>query len=115
MNLPDDIDQNLWFTCVKKCQGKKHYFYGNPHTFTGRISAWCPHKEASFFVSLSEVEDMSEASKWWIKGFLCGNEPSPPLDENQDIDFNSKEYKDWLNKCKDFRENGVWSPSSPSN
>ena len=112
MNFPDIIDEHLWFTCKKKCKGEKHYFYGNPHTFAGRVSAWCPHKELTFFVSLNEVEEMSEASNWWIKGFLCGNEPDPPVDEDQGTDYDSKEYKDWLDKCETFREKGVWVPQT---
>ena len=101
------FDENLWFI-HKGCEGR-HYLIGNPHTFYGRILAWCPKKERSFMVSVSEMEQMSDFTKYWIEGFLKGNEPEPPTDSNEDVDFESDEYKIWTEEIKLFHETGYWS------
>ncbi len=108
MKLPEDIDKELWFTVPDKCHGEKHYLLGNPHTFKGRIMAWCPHKETSFFVSLKEMKELSEPARWWITGYLRGNEPHPPINGDGDTNFDSKEYKAWEKACDEFHESGVW-------
>ena len=102
-----EFDENLWFN-HKGCEGK-HYLIGNPHTFRGRIYAWCPKKERSFSVSLSEIENMSEYSKYWINGFLNGNQPEPPTDANGDVDFESVEYKKWTESIELFTRTGYWT------
>lgn len=107
MNIVPQFDENLWFMMENHCEGK-HYLLGNPHTFKGRISAWCPQKKASFFFSKSEIGECSNEAHYWIKGFLAGNEPEPKTDENGDIDFESEEYKNWLKKVEDFRKTGIW-------
>lgn len=99
-------DENLWFE-HKGCKGK-HYLIGNPHTFAGRMWAYCPIKDKTFFVSKTEIENMSSQSEYWIKGFLIGNQPAPPTDENDDVDYESKDYLDWTKKVEIFNETGVW-------
>lgn len=99
-------DENLWFE-HKGCAGK-HFLIGNPHTFPGRILAFCPKKDKTFFVSKNEIGNMSQQSDYWIKGFLIGNQPEPPTDENDDVDFGSKEYIEWTKKVKLFNETGDW-------
>ena len=101
-----NIDEHLWFY-HKGCTGK-HFFIGNPHTFPGRILAWCPQQQKSFFLSVSEVEEMSEYSKYWIKGYLTGNEPSPPTDGNGDVQFSGKEYEEWAEAVDLFATTGYW-------
>ncbi|OCA92605.1 hypothetical protein [Pseudobacillus wudalianchiensis] len=39
-----EFEKELWFELEGHCEGK-HYIVGNPHTFNGRISAYCPQKE----------------------------------------------------------------------
>ena len=46
-------------------------------------------------------------TKFWIKGYLSGNEPMPPL-MNNNVDFESEEYKNWQNKIKSFNVTGDW-------
>lgn len=99
------IDKALSFE-HNGCTGL-HYILGNPHTHPGRIMGWCEKKQTSFFFSLSEVINPTIETKFWIKGFLAGNEPSPPL-INGDVDFESEEYKLWQKKLKDFNESGYW-------
>ncbi len=104
-----EFDEKLWFLMDGHCEGK-HFLLGNAHTFVGRILAWCPTKERSFFVSTSEIEECSLVTRYWVKGFLCGNEPQPPRDENQDLLApDSKEYQDWLKATKLFAETGYWN------
>jgi len=103
-----EIDEKLWFTMKKHCAAEKHYLIGNPHTFRGRMLGWCPQKKTSFFVSKAEMEECSTETQYWISGFLSGNEPEPPANSERDVDFESAEYKDWLNKIKKFRETGLW-------
>ena len=45
---------------------------------------------------------MSEASKYWIEGFLIGNQPSPPTDEDGMSDFESKAYEHWEDEMELF-------------
>ena len=101
-----DYDVNLWFY-HKGCEGK-HFLFGNPHTFPGRMWAWCEVKKRSFFVSKSEMGECSEQTTYWVKGFLAGNQPDAPTDENGDVDYKSAEYKNWLRKLEEFEETGFW-------
>ena len=100
------IDKRFWFK-HKGCEGK-HYLIGNPHTFPGRILAWCPIKKIDFCVSKAEMDEISESAQYWLEGFLAGNQPYPPLDDNGDVDFESPEYKNWLLEIKEFRKTGDW-------
>jgi len=102
MESKKKFDENLWFE-HKECKGK-HYLIGNPHTFTGRMYAYCPIKKQTFCISKSEIGEKSTETEYWIKGFLCGNEPSPP----SDIDLESKVYKKWIDKIKKFKMTGDW-------
>jgi hypothetical protein len=100
------LDEALWFH-HQGCSGK-HYFLGNPHTFHGRMMAWCPLKTRSFFVSKSEILEASSEAKYWIAGFLAGAEPEPPRNANQDVDFKSPEYRKWEQRVTEFRRTGSW-------
>jgi hypothetical protein len=103
------FDENLWFLMGEHCEGK-HFLLGNAHTFRGRMLAWCPAKERSFFVSKSEIGKCSLETKFWVKGFLAGNEPDAPTDKNQDsVTPDTEEYKNWLAAVKLFAETGCWN------
>lgn len=67
-----DYDENLWFY-HNNCEDK-HFLLGNPHTFKGRMFAWCPKKGTTLCISESEIGERSIESKYWILGFLSGNE-----------------------------------------
>jgi hypothetical protein len=99
-------DENLWFE-HDGCEGK-HYLLGNPHTFPGRIWAYCTKKDTTFCVSKNEIGNMSIQSEYWIKGFLIGNQPIPPTDTNDEVNYESKEYKNWVDKVEIFNKNGIW-------
>ena len=76
--------------------------------------AWCPTKQSSFFISLSEINECSAEARYWIEGYLHGNEPEPPIDKDGDVDFDSEDYRSWLKQCEAFRSDGRWSDSSKS-
>lgn len=65
----------------------------NLHTFKGRMYSRCPKKEVSFYVSKSELTEMSIERAYWIKGFLTGNAPETPINLDGEVDFKSKEYE----------------------
>lgn len=106
-NDPPSFDEKLWFTMGSHCEGK-HYLIGNPHTFFGRMWAWCPNKERTFFVSKAEMEDYSVEASYWIQGFLTGNQPEPPYKKDETLTFESVEYQNWLKKVEKFNETGYW-------
>jgi hypothetical protein len=89
------------------CTGK-HFLLGNPHTFPGRMLAWCPAKSRSFFVSRNEMSELSSESSFWVSGFLHGNEPAPPKNVDGDVDFQSPAYLAWRERADEFDITGVW-------
>lgn len=107
--MPDktEFDENLWIE-LENCEGR-HFLTGNPHTFIGRIDTYCPSKNITFCISYSEIRNMSIESKYWLLGFLRGNEPGPPeeYDGESAIDyFQSERYKEWEFKIRNFRKTG---------
>lgn len=105
MAIPE-YDKALWFEHLG-CSGK-HYLIGNPHTVPGRMWAWCPKEQCTIFISKADMGKMSKSAEYWVNGFLSGNEPEPPVDEEGDIDFKSKAYKAWQRNCRQFTETGKW-------
>ncbi len=99
-------DEKIWFE--HKGREGKHFMIGNPYTFKGRMYAWCPIKETSFYVSKSEISRMSTECEYWIKGFLSGNQPNPPTNSEGDVEFDSGNYKLWLKRIKEFEDTGNW-------
>lgn len=102
------FNEKLWFTMGSHCEGK-HFLLGNPHTSKGRMLAWCPNKEISFFVSKLEMDNCSTEAEYWVRGFLAGNEPEPQTNENFDVDFDSTEYQSWLKAIEGFAVSGYWN------
>lgn len=102
-------DENLWFIMGDCCTGK-HYLLYNPHTFPGRMGAWCPFKQVTFCVSKSEIEEMSPEANYWIRGFLAGNEPDAPMGKNNDdyLPEDHPKYQHWRAEIERFPETGHW-------
>ncbi len=110
MNVAPDFDEQLWFTMGDCCPGK-HYLIYNPHTFPGRMGAWCPVKRVSFCVSIAEVEECSSEARYWIEGFLKGNEPDAPMDDYGDYVLDDDpRYEQWRENVKQFSLTGYWKP-----
>jgi len=103
-----DIDENLWFYLSDDDCMEKHFIIGNPHTFHGRIMGYCPEKKTSFYFSIKEIKSMSIQTEYWIKGFLSGNEPEAPLDEDGDTIYSGEKYDFWSKSIQLFHEYGYW-------
>jgi hypothetical protein len=97
------VDEQLWF--LAPCGGRD-FFVGNGHTFTGRIAAWCPDIGRHYNVSVAEVQQMSEAARFWVQGFLHGTEPDPPRDP--DGETSPEDLTAWLAATTRFRRTGSW-------
>lgn len=108
MSFEPEFDPSLWFTMGDCCPGK-HYLLYNPHTFPGRMGAWCPVKRVQFCVSKSSIEDCSVEASYWIRGFLAGCEPDAPTDEQGDyLPEDNPAYERWREDIKQFPETGLW-------
>jgi hypothetical protein len=113
MTLPADIDQLLWIRTLV-CEGPD-YLFGNPHTFPGRMSAYCPHHQTDYSVSRSEIVDCSTEARWWVVGFLVGNEPPPPRDpDGEYVPTTDRRYRRWLDAARRFHEKGDWPRDVPT-
>lgn len=97
-NLPDDVDERLWIRTAR-CEGQD-FLWGNSHTFLGRMEAYCPHRQHDFSVSKYEVTESSSEAAMWMEGFLRGNEPSPPEDDDA--------TPAWLAEYAEFHRTGDW-------
>jgi hypothetical protein len=107
MSIKIEYDENLWIE-LKNCEGR-HFLIGNPHTFKGRIDVYCPPKNSTCCISYCEIKNMSIESKYWLHGYLRGNEPDPPEEYEGEsaIDyFQSERYKEWEFKIQKFRNTG---------
>jgi hypothetical protein len=96
------IDRRLWFTMEPGCNGK-HYLICASHTFPGRFTAWCPLKKRMANCSFSDVRSASTEARYWLKGFLAGNEPPPPAAK-----VGSRELKTWERAARRFQKTGSW-------
>jgi len=103
-----NLDERLWFYLKRDNCVEKHYIIGNPHTFYGRIMGYCPMQKKSFYFSITEIESMPTETEYWIKGFLSGNEPGAPLDEDGNIIFDGEEYDFWEKSIELFHKTGYW-------
>lgn len=115
-NLPAYIDRRLWIKV--HCDDGRHYLVGNPHTFRGRISAWCSNLSCEITISKSDILNSSPEAGIWIDGYLRGNEPPPPAFpdevvgdiEQAEADWKQAE-KDWYERRREFAVTGVWPDS----
>jgi hypothetical protein len=99
--LPTDVDPDLDFMSTH-CGGW-HFLVGNPHTFTGRMAAWSQDQQTEIAVSLSEMTYVSQGAGFWIRGFLSGSEPPPPLTAGSP----SAEAA-WERARSEYRSTGEW-------
>ena len=97
-------DPRLWFDAP--CGGRDFLLQGQGHTFRGRMSAWCPDKQVSYNISLDEMGAMSDEARYFVLGFLSGNEPGPPTDEDGDSD--PADLQAWRSATARFRRTGQW-------
>jgi hypothetical protein len=100
----EEIDERLWFEA--SCGGRDSLDGRNPHTFIGRMSAWCPHQQVGYNVSLAELAEMSSEARYFVKGFLSGTEPSYPADDEGET--KPEDMEAWSAATARFRRTGSW-------
>lgn len=102
---PEEADPLLWFEAA--CGGRD-LLTGNGGTYPGRMSAWCPDTKVSYNVSLAEMGQMSQQARYYVTGFLAGNQPGwpPPPDPGDDID--PGDLTAWKAAASRFRRTGLW-------
>jgi len=106
--IPEFIDEKLWIT-LSGHPDKKLYLLYNPHTHKGRLGVWNPRTQNVYYVSKNEIETCSIEASYWIKGFICGNEPDPPLSEKgYDLEDDDPRMIQWREAIKLFAETGFW-------
>jgi hypothetical protein len=98
-----ELDESLWLR-TNHCDGD-HFLLGNPHTFPGRLSAWCPSKKQSFCISKSEIAQCSKETSYYLKGFLSGQEPEAPVDDEGDL----LSMEAWYAATELFQQTGSWN------
>ncbi|HLL68773.1 MAG TPA: hypothetical protein VK453_24110 [Micromonosporaceae bacterium] len=102
--VPPDVDPDLWFD-TEHC-GRHYLLDGNSHTFRGRMLAYCAERGIHTRVSKGEISDCSEQTRYFVRGFLSGNEPAPP-ESDSGID---PAYLAWSDAAARFRDTGYWHP-----
>jgi len=96
----------LWFEA--SCGKRDLLLNDNGHTFTGRMLAWCPHQEHHVYsVSLNDMGEMSTETRYFVRGFLAGQEPEGPYGEDGGI--TPDDELAWELACNRFRRTGSWS------
>ncbi|WP_019030845.1 hypothetical protein [Salinispora arenicola] len=98
--LPPDVDPDLWFD-TEQC-GRHYLVDGNPHTFPGRMDAYCAERGIRTRVSKGEISDCSEQTRYFVRGFLSGNEPAPPQSDSE------PGSSAWSDAVVRFRDTGYW-------
>lgn len=105
LEVPDaEPDPELWFE--GSCGERDLFLTGQPHTFRGRMAAWCPLEAHGYNVSLSEMRSMSDATRYFVMGFLSGNEPSPPVDREGNT--TPQDLEAWRAATARFRRTREW-------
>jgi hypothetical protein len=99
-----DLDERLWFEAP--CGGRDLLLQGQGHTFPGRMSAWCPHESVAYNVSLAEMGNLSDEARYFVLGFLSGNEPAPAMDDEGMTD--AADLEAWQSATARFRRTGGW-------
>jgi hypothetical protein len=106
--LPSDVDPLLWFE-NSRC-GRHYLVAGNPHTFPGRMYAYCVHEGIYTRVSLREMESCSEQTRYFVRGYLSGSEPPPPHeDDGSPVADDDPQWRTWRAATERFRETGEWT------
>lgn len=101
--LPPDVDPELWFD-TEQC-GRHYLLDGNPHTFPGRMYAYCAERGIRTRVSKGEISDCSAQTRYFVRGFLSGNEPAPPESDSP----TAPAPLAWSDAVARFRDTGYWN------
>jgi hypothetical protein len=96
--------EELWF--VGSCGGRDLLYESNPNTFPGRMAAWCPTNKVRYNISLSEISECSDETRWFVRGFLVGDCPSFPASLDDWVE--QSEFDAWTVAQSRFLRNGTW-------
>lgn len=102
---PAGPDPLLWFEAP--CGGRD-LLTGNGGTFPGRMAAWCPDRKVAYNVSMAEMGQMSQQARYYLAGFLAGNQPGPPPPSDPDEDTDPADLTAWIAATARFRRTGLW-------
>jgi hypothetical protein len=106
-DLPADVDPRLWFT-MTGCDGLHYFVEGNSHIL-GRIYAYCPMKKTVTRVSKHDITASSDEAVYFVRGFLSGSEPPPPLDEEGMLVEDQAAIDRWQHAIDTWRATGRWT------
>jgi len=67
-----------------------------------------PDKKVSYNVSLAEMGQMSQQARYYIAGFLAGNQPGLPPPPDPDTDAEPGDLTAWKAATGRFRRTGLW-------
>lgn len=113
-SLPECANRMLWFRS-SLCGEVDYLEEGNPHTFPGRMPAWCPHRGIGYLVSLSDLREASAEAQLWARAFVLGNEPHYPVGyEGTYDDEADPRMQAWRAASRAYQENGVWPREAPT-
>jgi hypothetical protein len=65
-------------------------------------------------VSKGEMTAFSQATAYFVRGFLAGSQPRPPVDEDGLLVQDQAVVEAWRAAVKEYRETGVWRPHPPT-
>jgi hypothetical protein len=109
--LPDYVDPELWFE-IDSCGGR-HYLLDDSPSILGRMYAYCPRTHETTRVSKGEMTAFSEAAGYFVRGFLAGSQPPPPLDEEGMLVQDQAAVAAWRRAVEDYRATGIWRSHRP--
>jgi len=108
-----DVDSRLWFE-MDGYEGRHYLVDGNPHTFRGRMYFYCPLQNVYTRISKNEIGECSDETRYFIRGYLSGNEPPPPSDADNDLlDDRDPAFTLWRKAAEVFRNTGYWWSGDP--
>lgn len=106
-------DPLLWVVSAF-CSERDWLVEGNPHTHPGRLAIWCPHTGTGYNLSKDEVRETSTEGRYWIRGFVVGNEPNSPLDKHgYEKSETSKAFRAWDAARPVYLASGHWPVDAP--
>jgi hypothetical protein len=71
------------------------------------MSAWCPARQVGYNVSQAEMGQMSLQARYYVAGFLAGNQPGPPPPPDPDADIDPGDLTAWNAAASRFRRAGL--------
>jgi hypothetical protein len=107
VTIPDDLDPSLWIE-VEGVAGRC-YLIGNPHTFRGRMYAYSEGLARDLAVSRADIRNSSTEARYWVEGFLSGNEPDgDQMFGPAFLDQDDRLAERWQNALSHFTQAGNW-------